>query len=256
MSTRSGVRWCPDSGNPRGRIARVLLVLLVLVLAAGAALLTGGRLVSLADNGLSGLHWLVAAADRPAARLGHRWHRRTRSACSARRSASRCSCARTSAAPVSPCSRWGSAANALVVVLNGAMPVSREALAQAGLRSFVEDPRHELSEPFHAAPLARRRRTGRSPLGRSGRQPRRPPDRGRRRSPPVRRPGRHRSRPDRLDPDVGRPRSGSRARPPGAVTPRPPGRTPRRSPARSTPSPSPATAPSPRRPAARTPARR
>ena len=44
-----------------GRIRRMLLVLLVMVLAAGAARLTGGRFSNLADNTLSGLPWLAAA---------------------------------------------------------------------------------------------------------------------------------------------------------------------------------------------------
>jgi len=45
-----------------GRIAKMLLVLLVMVLAAGSALLTGGHFNHLADNTLAGLHWLAAAA--------------------------------------------------------------------------------------------------------------------------------------------------------------------------------------------------
>ncbi|GAB3809724.1 DUF5317 family protein [Kribbella italica] len=123
----------------------MLLVLLVLVLAAGAALLTGGRLVALADNGLSGLHWLVAAATGqllgsvtggiayPVGLLGS-------AICIAvflRQNLRR---------PGVALLALGFMANALVVVLNGAMPVSRDALAQAGLRSFAESPRHELAD--------------------------------------------------------------------------------------------------------------
>jgi hypothetical protein len=124
----------------------VLLVLLVMVLAAGAALLTGGRLLSLADNSLSGLHWLVAAATGqllgsvtggiayPVGLIGS-------AACVA------VFLRQNLRHPGVALLALGFTANALVVVLNGAMPVSRTALAQAGLRAFVEDPRHELSGP-------------------------------------------------------------------------------------------------------------
>ena len=40
----------------------MLLVLLVMVLAAGAALATGGGFGRLANNTLTGVHWLAAAA--------------------------------------------------------------------------------------------------------------------------------------------------------------------------------------------------
>ncbi|MDX6247636.1 MAG: hypothetical protein QOF10_996 [Kribbellaceae bacterium] len=127
-----------------GRIAKVLLVLLVMVLAAGAALLTGGRFNRLADNSLIGLHWLAAAATGqilgsvtggiayPVGLIGS-------AACIA--VFLRLNLVRPGVALLA----LGFASNALVVALNGAMPVSSEALARAGLDQFVEDPRHELS---------------------------------------------------------------------------------------------------------------
>jgi hypothetical protein len=129
----------------------VLLVLLVMVLAAGAALLTGGRFVSLADNTLSGLHWLAAAATgqllgsvtggiaHPVGLIGS-------AACIAvflRQNLRR---------PGVALLALGFTANALVVALNGAMPVSRAALSRAGLNGFVDDPRHELSGPHTLLP--------------------------------------------------------------------------------------------------------
>ncbi|MEV6281405.1 DUF5317 family protein [Kribbella sp. NPDC051770] len=123
----------------------MLLVLLVMVLAAGAALLTGGRLVRLADSNLAGLHWLAAAATGqllgsvtggiayPVGLIGS-------AVCIA------VFLRQNLRHPGVALLALGFTANALVVVLNGAMPVSREALGQAGLTAFVVDPRHELAD--------------------------------------------------------------------------------------------------------------
>src|SRR5690349_3746168 len=110
-----------------GRIARVLLVLLVMVLAAGAARLTGGRFSRLADNTLAGLHWLAAACIALFLRLNLR-------------------------RPGVALLALGFAGNALVVALNGAMPVSATALLRAGLDRFVSDPRHELADASTVLP--------------------------------------------------------------------------------------------------------
>jgi hypothetical protein len=127
-----------------GRIAKVLLVLLVMVLAAGAALLTGGRLSHLADNTLEGLHWLAAAATGqilgsvtggiayPVGLIGS-------AVCIG--IFLRLNVLRPGVALLAV----GFGSNALVVALNGAMPVSLPALARAGLDQYVGDPRHELS---------------------------------------------------------------------------------------------------------------
>jgi hypothetical protein len=127
-----------------GRIAKVLLVLLVMVLAAGAALLTGGHVSRLADNTLVGLHWLAAAATGqilgsvtggiayPVGLIGS-------AVCIA--VFLRLNVLRPGVALLAV----GFGSNALVVALNGAMPVSSRALARAGLDQFVGDPRHELA---------------------------------------------------------------------------------------------------------------
>ncbi|GAA1585848.1 hypothetical protein GCM10009789_44280 [Kribbella sancticallisti] len=122
----------------------MLLVLLVMLLAAVAALLTGGRFSRLADNTLTGLHWLAAAATGqflgsvtggiayPVGLIGS-------AACIA--VFLRLNLLRPGVALLA----IGFGANALVVALNGAMPVYASALARAGLDRFVDDPRHELS---------------------------------------------------------------------------------------------------------------
>ncbi|MEU4195018.1 DUF5317 domain-containing protein [Kribbella sp. NPDC026611] len=124
----------------------MLLVLLVLVLAAAAALATGGRFGRLAGNTLTGLHWLAAAAIGQL--LGSAF-----------------------GGTAYPIGLIGSAvciavflrlnlrhagvgllalgffSNALVVALNGAMPVSLTALARVGVGdAVVTDPRHELMD--------------------------------------------------------------------------------------------------------------
>jgi hypothetical protein len=121
----------------------MLLVLLVMVLAAVAALLTGGHLTGLADNTLTGLHWLAAAATGqilgsltggiayPVGLIGS-------AVCIGvflRLNLNR---------PGVALLALGFACNALVVALNGAMPVSLATLARAGIDGFAEDPRHEL----------------------------------------------------------------------------------------------------------------
>jgi hypothetical protein len=124
----------------------VLLVLLVMVLAALVALATGGRFSRLGDLELVGIWWLAAAAGLQAVGaivggsaypvclllsagvmavfLGGNLHR-----------------------PGVGLLALGFTGNALVVLLNGAMPVSLDALARAGVvRSAAElalDPRHE-----------------------------------------------------------------------------------------------------------------
>jgi hypothetical protein len=124
----------------------VLLVLLVLVLAAASALATGGRFGRLAGNTLTGLHWLAAAAigqllgsafggtAYPVGLIG-------------------------SAVCIAVFLRLnlrhagvgllalGFFSNALVVALNGAMPVSLRALARVGIGDAVlTDPRHEVMD--------------------------------------------------------------------------------------------------------------
>jgi hypothetical protein len=121
----------------------MLLVLLVMVLAAVAALLTGGHLTDLADNTLSGLHWLAAAATGqvlgsmtggvayPVGLIGSAVCVGVFLRLNLRR-------------PGVALLALGFACNALVVALNGAMPVSLATLARAGIEGFAEDPRHEL----------------------------------------------------------------------------------------------------------------
>jgi hypothetical protein len=124
----------------------VLLVLLVLVLAAASALATGGRFGRLAGNALTGLHWLAAAAigqllgsafggtAYPVGLIG-------------------------SAVCIAVFLRLnlrhagvgllalGFFSNALVVALNGAMPVSLRALGRVGIGDAVlTDPRHEVMD--------------------------------------------------------------------------------------------------------------
>jgi len=124
----------------------VLLVLLVMTLAAAVALATGGRFARLADNSLTGVHWLAAAAigqllgsvlagtAYPVGLIGS-------AVCIAvflRLNLSH---------PGVGLLALGFFANAVVVALNGAMPVSAHALARAGLdNSVVSDARHELSD--------------------------------------------------------------------------------------------------------------
>ena len=116
-----------------------------MLLAAAAALGTGGRFGRLADNTLTGVHWLAAAAigqllgsffggtAYPVGLIG-------------------------SAACIAVVLRLnlrhpgvgllalGFFSNALVVAVNGAMPVSLAALSRAGVGDAVlSDPRHELA---------------------------------------------------------------------------------------------------------------
>ncbi|MFG1912721.1 DUF5317 domain-containing protein [Kribbella sp. NPDC048928] len=124
----------------------MLLVLLVMVLAAGTGLATGGRFGNLAGNTLTGVHWLAAAAigqllgalfggtAYPVGLIG-------------------------SAACIVVFLRLnlrhpgvgllalGFLSNALVVALNGAMPVSLRALERAGVgNTMVTDARHEVAD--------------------------------------------------------------------------------------------------------------
>ncbi len=124
------------------------LVLLVMILAALVALATGGRFSRLSGASYKGVWWLAAAAV--AQLLGAVFG-----------GAAYPVCLLVSAAlmavflggnlhrPGVAMLALGFTANALVVLLNGAMPVSLEALYRAGVdRSEAElalDPRHELT---------------------------------------------------------------------------------------------------------------
>ncbi|MFI6677735.1 DUF5317 domain-containing protein [Kribbella sp. NPDC050470] len=123
----------------------MLLVLLVMVLAAGAAWATGGRLTSLAGNSLTGVHWLAAAAigqflgaiigstAYPVGLVGS-------AVCIA------VFLRQNLRHPGVGLLALGFFCNALVVALNGAMPVDADALARAGVGPFTGSPRHELSD--------------------------------------------------------------------------------------------------------------
>jgi hypothetical protein len=126
----------------------VLLVLLVMTLAAGLALLTGGAFTRLADNALAGLQWLGAAAGcqligslvggviYPICLVGS-------AVCTGL--FLRLNLLRPGVALLA----LGFGSNALVVALNGAMPVSLSTLARAGVDAsaaqLAADPRHEVS---------------------------------------------------------------------------------------------------------------
>ncbi|NOL43502.1 DUF5317 domain-containing protein [Kribbella sandramycini] len=116
-----------------------------MALAALAALATGGRLGRLADNTLTGLHWLAAAAigqllgslfggtAYPVGLIGS-------AVCIA------VFLRENLRHPGVGLLALGFFSNAAVVALNGAMPVSAAALARAGLSTtVVSDQRHELS---------------------------------------------------------------------------------------------------------------
>ncbi len=127
------------------------LVLLVVLFAAGAALATGGRFARLADNSLTGVRWLVAAAI--AQFLGSLTGGTAylvgligSAVCIA--VFLRLNLRHPGVALLA----LGFSCNALVVALNGAMPVSAEALIRAGGGPFVADPRHELSGASTALP--------------------------------------------------------------------------------------------------------
>ncbi|ADB34226.1 hypothetical protein Kfla_5211 [Kribbella flavida DSM 17836] len=114
-------------------------------------MLTGGRLTSLADNSLSGLHWLAAAATGQllgsvAGGIAYPVGLVASAVCIA------VFLRRNLRLPGVALLALGFAANALVVALNGAMPVSRTALARAGLDSFSHSPRHEVSGPDTVLP--------------------------------------------------------------------------------------------------------
>lgn len=117
-----------------------------MVLAVGAALATGGRFGRLAGNSLTGVHWLAAAAigqllgsffggtAYPVGLIGS-------AACIA------VFLRLNLRHPGVGLLALGFFGNALVVALNGAMPVSLDALARAGVgTAVVGDPRHELSD--------------------------------------------------------------------------------------------------------------
>ncbi|MGW6279478.1 DUF5317 domain-containing protein [Kribbella sp. NPDC055071] len=124
----------------------MLLVLLVMVLAVAVALATGGRFGQLAGNSLAGVHWLAAAAigqllgaffggtAYPVGLIGS-------AVCIA--VFLRLNLRHSGVGLLA----LGFFSNAIVVALNGAMPVSLNALARAGIDgSVVSDPRHELSD--------------------------------------------------------------------------------------------------------------
>ncbi|GAA3107143.1 hypothetical protein JOF29_001724 [Kribbella aluminosa] len=123
----------------------MLLVLLVMVLAAGAALATGGRFGNLAGKTLSGLHWLAAAAigqllgslfggtAYPVGLIGSAVCIAVFLRLNLRH-------------PGVGLLALGFFCNAVVVALNGAMPVSLRALERAGIGgAVIADARHELA---------------------------------------------------------------------------------------------------------------
>ncbi|MFI7063420.1 DUF5317 domain-containing protein [Kribbella sp. NPDC050124] len=121
----------------------MLLVLLVMVLAAAAAWATGGRITNLAANSLTGVHWLGAAAigqflgsiigstAYPVGLIGS-------AVCIA------VFLRQNLRHPGVGLLALGFFSNAVVVALNGAMPVDADALTRAGVGPFVSSPRHEL----------------------------------------------------------------------------------------------------------------
>ncbi|HWD78613.1 MAG TPA: DUF5317 domain-containing protein [Kribbella sp.] len=124
----------------------MLLVLLVMVLAVGAALATGGRLGNLAGNTLTGVHWLAAAAigqllgslfggtAYPVGLIGS-------AVCIA------VFLRMNLRHPGVGLLALGFFSNAVVVALNGAMPVSLRALERAGVGdAAITDARHELAD--------------------------------------------------------------------------------------------------------------
>jgi Family of unknown function (DUF5317) len=126
----------------------VLLVLLVMTLAAGLALLIGGAFTRLADNALTGLQWLGAAASCQLA--GSLAGGVLYPICMVGSAVCigvflRLNLLRPGVALVA----LGFGSNALVVALNGAMPVSLSTLTRAGLEAspaqVAADPRHEVS---------------------------------------------------------------------------------------------------------------
>lgn len=130
----------------------MLLVLLVIVLAIPLALLTGGRLQNLALNPLTALPWLGLAAlfqlaGAFAAGTFYAAGLIASAICIAiflRRNLNR---------PGVPLLALGFFSNALVVALNGAMPVAPSALTAAGLSPTVAPgPRHELETPATLLP--------------------------------------------------------------------------------------------------------
>lgn len=124
----------------------MLLVLLVMVLAAGAALATGGRFGQLAGNTLTGVHWLAAAAIGQL--LGSVFGGTAylvgllgSAVCIA------VFLRMNLRHPGVGLLALGFFSNAVVVALNGAMPVSLAALERAGVgAAVVTDPRHEVSD--------------------------------------------------------------------------------------------------------------
>jgi len=129
-------------------MTRVLLVLLVMTLAVGLALLTGGAFSRLADNALTGLRWLGAAAGCQLA--GSLAGGVIYPICLVASAACmgvflRVNLLRPGVALLA----LGFGSNALVAALNGAMPVSLSTLTRAGLDAsraqVAADPRHEVS---------------------------------------------------------------------------------------------------------------
>ena len=131
-----------------GTIANVLLVLLVMVLAAVLALLTGGRFSELAIDPMTGIRWLAAAAGcQLVGSLAGAWAYPPGLVGSAiclgvflRRNLQR---------PGVALLTLGFGSNAVVVALNGAMPVSLSALTWAGVDAspaqVAAAGRHEVS---------------------------------------------------------------------------------------------------------------
>jgi hypothetical protein len=130
----------------------VLLVLLVMVLAVLAALAFGGGFGRLAGTTMTGLHWLAAAAigqllgsvvggtAYPVGLIGSAVCITVFLRLNLRH-------------PGVGLLALGFFSNALVVALNGAMPVSSSALARAGIGdAVVSDARHELADAATGLP--------------------------------------------------------------------------------------------------------
>jgi len=126
----------------------VLLVLLVIAPAVLLALATGGRFSRLADQPLTDLRWLAAAA---LSQLLGSWISEIAGMAYTVGLVVSAGCIsvflrRNLRHPGVALLALGFACNALVVALNGAMPVASSALVRAGLKPQVSaDPRHEAS---------------------------------------------------------------------------------------------------------------
>lgn len=131
----------------------MLLVLVVMPLAAVVALLSGGRFRRLAERSWSGLGWLASAVAFQvlATILGERNGWLYPGALAASTMCVAAFLLRNLSHPGVGLLTIGCSWNAIVVVANGAMPVSLRALERAGLQpdpaAIVADQRHEIAGP-------------------------------------------------------------------------------------------------------------